>query len=451
MMDARTLLPHLITAALDAVEPRRAVHRVLHRDENRLTVGAQTYTIEAPTRLFVVGMGKAAARMALAVHEKAGDLITDGLVITKYGHATAPAIGRIRVREAAHPVPDEAGVAATNAMLSLLADTRPDDLVLVLVSGGGSALLVAPAPGLRLADLQQTTDLLLASGATIHELNTVRKHLSAVKGGQLARHAAPAHVETLIISDVVGDDLDVIASGPTVPDPTTFADAKAVLERYGLWERVPPAVRHHLNAGCAGHLPETPKPGDPVFERVRNYLIARNADAAQAAAEEAERAGWHAQVLTTFLQGEAREVGRVVAALGQQIARYDTPLPTPACLILGGETTVTVRGNGIGGRNQELALAAALAIEGWERLLIATFATDGGDGPTEAAGGVVDGATTQAIRTAGIDPRRALDNNDSYHALHAAHALIVTGPTGTNVTDLVFVLVDRLPTQKRPH
>lgn len=440
-MRAQALLPHLIRAALDAVDPARAVQRALKRDGNTLIINGHAYTIAPPSRLFIVGMGKAAARMAAAVHTIAGDLITQGCVITKYGHTNAET-GRIRVYEAAHPVPDEAGVAATHAMLTMLADTRPDDLVLVLVSGGGSALLVAPAPGLTLADLQQTTNLLLASGATIHELNTVRKHLSAVKGGQLARHAAPASVETLIISDVVGDDLDVIASGPTVPDPTTFADAKAVLERYGLWAHIPPAVRDHLLAGVEGHIPETPKPGDPIFERVRNHIIARNADAALAAAAEAQRHGWHAHVLTTFLQGEAREVGRVVAALGQQIVRYDAPLAAPACLILGGETTVTLRGTGTGGRNQELALSAALAIEGWPRLLIASFATDGGDGPTDAAGGLVDGNTAAIIRTAGIAPRHALDNNDSYHALRAANALITTGPTGTNVCDLVFVLVD---------
>ncbi len=441
VMRAKALFPLLIRAALDAVEPARAVQQALHRDGTTLTIQGHSYTITPPARLFVVGMGKAAARMAAAVHAIAGDLITDGCVITKYGH-TKGETGRIRVYEAAHPVPDDTGVAATHAMLALLGDTRPDDLVLVLVSGGGSALLVAPAPGLTLADLQQITNLLLASGATIHELNTVRKHLSAVKGGQLARHAAPAWVETLLISDVVGDDVDVIASGPTIPDPTTFADAKAVLERYGVWAHVPPAVRRHLHDGIAGKVPETPKPGDPIFDRVRNHIIARNADAAFAAATEAQRHGWHAHVLTTFLQGEAREVGRVVAALGQQITRYDTPVAAPACLILGGETTVTLRGNGTGGRNQELALSAALAIEGWPRLRIASFATDGGDGPTDAAGGLVDGNTATRIRAAGIDPRQALDDNDSYHALRAANALITTGPTGTNVCDLVFVLVD---------
>ncbi len=433
------LVPELVQAALRAADPAAAVQRAVRLEDDLLHVADKTYDLNRVRHVYAVGAGKASATMAQALEEMLGERLTGGIIVTKYGYARPTR--RVTVREAGHPIPDEAGVQATRELLDLVDQADVDDLVLALISGGGSALLVAPAEGLTLEDIQATTDLLLASGATINELNAVRKHLSAIKGGQLARRVAPARLVTLIVSDVVGDPLDVIASGPTVPDPTTFADAWDVLVRFGLLERVPAPVRAHLQEGRAGRRPETPKPGDPLFERVHNAIIASNRQAAEAAAVRATELGYHALVLTTFLEGEAREVGTVLAALARELASHDRPVPRPACLVLGGETTVTVRGPGKGGRNQEMALSAALRLDGLPNTVVATLATDGGDGPTDAAGGIVDGHTMMLARQRGVDVRGALARNDSYRALDALGALLKTGPTGTNVNDLAFVIV----------
>lgn len=434
----RDLVNQLVAAALHAADPAAAVRRTVRLDGDMLHVADRSYDLRRVRHLYAIGAGKASATMAQALEEILGNRLAGGVVVTKYGYACPTR--RVRVYEAGHPVPDEAGVRATREILALADQAGPDDLVLALISGGGSALLVAPAEGLTLADIQATTDALLTSGATINELNAVRKHLSAVKGGQLARRVAPARLVTLIVSDVVGDPLDVIASGPTVPDPTTFAEAWDVLVRFGLLDRVPPAVRLYLQEGVAGGRPETPKPGDPIFAGVHNVIVASNRQAAEAAARRATELGYHAVVLTTFLEGEAREVGTVLAALARELATFDRPLPRPACLVCGGETTVTVRGNGIGGRNQEIALSAALRLEGLPNVVVATLATDGGDGPTDAAGGIVDGETMRVARQRGVDVRAALARNDSYRALEALDALLRTGPTGTNVNDLAFVI-----------
>ncbi len=433
------LVPELVQAALRAADPAAAVQRAVRLEDDLLHVADKTYDLNRVRHVYAVGAGKASATMAQALEEMLGERLTGGIIVTKYGYARPTR--RVTVREAGHPIPDEAGVQATRELLDLVDQADVDDLVLALISGGGSALLVAPAEGLTLEDIQATTDLLLASGATINELNAVRKHLSAIKGGQLARRVAPARLVTLIVSDVVGDPLDVIASGPTVPDPTTFADAWDVLARFGLLERVPAPVRAHLQEGRAGRRPETPKPGDPLFERVHNAIIASNRQAAEAAAVRATELGYHALVLTTFLEGEAREVGTVLAALARELASHDRPVPRPACLVLGGETTVTVRRPGKGGRNQEMALSAALRLDGLPNTVVATLATDGGDGPTDAAGGIVDGHTMMLARQRGVDVRGALARNDSYRALDALGALLKTGPTGTNVNDLAFVIV----------
>jgi hydroxypyruvate reductase len=341
--------------------------------------------------------------------------------------------------EAGHPIPDQAGVEGTQRMADLLAGATERDLVLAVLSGGGSALLVLPAPGLTLADLQDTTDLLLRSGATIVELNAVRKHLSQIKGGGLARLAGRAPVVSLILSDVVGDPLDVIAAGPTAPDPTTFAEAWAVVERYGLVERLPEGTRRHLQAGLDGDLPDTPKPDDPLFERVHNLLVGNNRLAAEAAVEAARANGLNALLLSTYVEGEARQVARVAAALAKEMVAHGRPAPLPACLVWGGETTVTVRGQGKGGRNQELALAAALALEGLPQVLLVALGTDGTDGPTDAAGAVATGKTINRARSLGLDPVAHLENNDAYPFFHALNDLILTGPTGTNVNDLMFL------------
>ncbi len=438
MPSPRELVGHLVQAALKAADPEAAVRRAVRLEGERLHVAGRTYDVRRLANIHVIGAGKASATMARAVEGILGDRLAGGVVITKYGYARPTR--RVAVREAGHPVPDEAGVRATREVVALASRAGPDDLVLALISGGGSALFVAPAEGLTLRDLQETTALLLRAGATIHELNAVRKHLSAVKGGQLARHVAPARLVALIVSDVVGDSLDVIASGPTVPDPTTFSEAWQVITRHGLAEQVPPAVRQRLQEGVAGRVPETPKPGDPIFKAVQNAVVAGNRQAAEAAAERARQLGYRALVLTTFLEGEAREVGTVLAALAREMATFDRPLPRPACLVLGGETTVTVRGDGLGGRNQEMALSAALRLEGLADVVVATLATDGGDGPTDAAGGIVDGHTVRLARERHVNVREALARNDSFHALEALDALLRTGPTGTNVNDLAFVI-----------
>jgi hydroxypyruvate reductase len=345
----------------------------------------------------------------------------------------------VRILEANHPIPDAAGVEATRSIASLLAEADDRDLVLCVISGGGSALLTLPADGITLDDLQRTTNILLRSGATINEINAVRKHLDQVKGGGLARLAAPATVVALVLSDVVGNPLDAIASGPTVPDTTTWSDAADVLRRYGLWDLVPRAITDRIQAGLDERLPDTPKPEDSVFARVRTYIVGSNLQACRAAAIEAERLGLRSLVLTTYVEGEAREVARVLAALLQEVHASGHPLPRPCCLVAGGETTVTVRGTGKGGRNQELALAASWPLRGIPRVLLASIGTDGSDGPTEAAGALVDGTTLDRAAKLGLDAAHHLAENDAYPFFDRLGDLIRTGPTNTNVNDLFLL------------
>ena len=383
--------------------------------------------------LLVFGCGKASGAMAAAVERTLGRRITEGLVVVKDGYTVPTA--RVILREAGHPVPDARGQAAAEEIVRRVRSAGADDAVLFLVSGGGSALTPAPVRPITLAEKQETTRLLLGAGATINELNAVRKHLSLFKGGQLARAAAPATLISLILSDVIGDPLDVIASGPTAPDPTTFADALAVLERRGVGYLVPNAVRARLEAGARGEVEETPKPGDPAFERVTNVVIGNNALVVDAAAAEARRLGYRAEVLTRSLQGEAREVALELVARARA-------LPPRSCLIAGGETTVTVRGRGRGGRCQEFALAAALQLRRDDRVIVLAAGTDGTDGPTDAAGGIADAETVARGECAGQAARRALDDNDAYTFLSAAGDLIVSGPTNTNLLDLYLLLRD---------
>lgn len=433
-------------AALEAVEPGSAVFRNLLREGNMLRVPGHDGTIPFE-RVLICAAGKAAVPMAAAAIRVLGeDLVAQrrlgGVVVTKAGHAvghTLPPV--VDVLEAGHPIPDAAGLRAGSAVIELLASATATDLVLVLLSGGASALLPAPPVGLPLEDLQVTTDLLLRAGATIVELNAVRKHLSRIKGGQLARLAVPARVLVLVLSDVVGDPLDVIASGPTAPDPTTYADALAILERYEILSRVPGSVVSDLRAGAEGRCPETPKPGDAIFETVTHVLVGSNRLAAEAAVKQARCMGYNSLLLTTFVEGEAREVAKVAVALAKGVHAHGHPVHAPACLVWGGETTVTVRGSGKGGRNQELALSAALGIEGLAGVAVLALATDGSDGPTDAAGAVVDGDTVRRARDLGLDPYTALANNDAYTLLNATGDLLRLGPTGTNVNDILIMLV----------
>ena len=426
-MDLHAAAIELQKVALAAVEPAAAVRRHVRREGDVLVVVGRLYDLGDYARVFVVGGGKAAVSMAAAIAEILGERLAEGVVVTKHEHARGRSIPGIQVIEAGHPVPDQSSVRGARAVADLVARATERDLVVCLISGGGSALLTLPVPGLTLAELQSLTDALLRCGATINEVNTVRKHCSGIKGGNLVRLAAPAQVVTLVLSDVVGDPLDVIASGPTVPDTTTVADAREVLARYGISTALP--------------LQETPKPVDAIFDKVQNVVVGSNRLAALAAVNRARELGFGALLLSTYVEGEAREAGRVAAALAKGIRAHGDPLSPPACLVWGGETTVTVRGDGLGGRNQELALAAALALDGWRDVLIMALATDGNDGPTDAAGAIVTGETLPRARERGLDARTALEANDSYHFFDALGGLIRTGPTGTNVNDLLFVLV----------
>ena len=427
----------VLAAALKAVDPAQAVRNCVRREGPRLMVGDNVYDLDSFKRILVVGAGKASGPMAQALEEILGDQLAGGVVNVKEGYAVPTQ--KIELIEAAHPVPDENGLRGTERILQLATDAGEDDLVFCLISGGGSALMELPAGRIMLDDLQQLTDQLLRSGATINEVNTIRKHISQVKGGGLARAAAPATLIALILSDVVGNPLDFIASGPTVPDTTTFQDAWNLLRKFGLQDTIPERVRAQLEGGLKQTIPETPKEGDPIFAHTASVLVGSNEIAARAALDAARELEYNAILVTTWVEGEAREVAKVMAGVAKGLIRHHSPLPPPACVIFGGETTVTVRGEGKGGRNQEMALAASLALDGWEEVAVMAVGTDGTDGPTDAAGGIADGAVIARARALDLDPLAYLDRNDSYLFLQQTDALIVTGPTNTNVNDLVFV------------
>ena len=421
-------------AAVQAAAPREAVLRRLRLSRNTLIAGRKHYRLNAFRNIYVVGTGKASARMAQAVEHLLGKRISGGLINVKYGHAAT--LGRIRINAGGHPIPDSNGQAGAQQIAEILRQASSDDLVICLISGGASALLPLPATPVTLEDKRETTRLLLECGANIHEINCVRKHISEVKGGQLAKLAHPAVVLTLILSDVVGDDLDVIGSGPTVPDRSTFADARNIIEKYGLKDRIPRTVAERLGKD----VPETPKPGDPIFAKVQNLVVGSNSLAVQAAARQARALGFHTLVLSTFIEGEARQIARVHAAIAKELRASGRPARLPACVISGGETTVTIRGIGLGGRNQEFALAAAMDIAGLEDVVILSAGTDGIDGPTDAAGAIADGTTVTRAEALGHHPAEFLAHNDSYHFFECLGDLIKTGPTETNVADIQIVL-----------
>jgi len=439
VQDLRKAALGIFDAAVRAVDPGEAIHRRVVRDGNHLRLGQRTVDLGAVRHLVVVGLGKAGASMAAAVEEILGDRIVRGVVVTKYGHIQPTK--KIRLHEAGHPVPDDAGIAGAQAILDQVKGLGSEDLVLVLISGGGSALTPAPVEGVTLAEKQALTKTLLACGADIREMNMLRKHISRIKGGQLARAASPARVVTLILSDIVGDPLDAIASGPTVPDPTTYADALGILEKYRIRGEIPASIRSHLEAGARGEIPETPKPNDPLFSRVNSLMVASNIQALEAAKSEACALGLTPIILSSFIEGETREIARMHAALAREVRASGNPLKPPLCIITGGETTVTLRGKGKGGRNQEFALAGALDIAGLPDVVILSAGTDGTDGPTDAAGAIVDGETVSRAIAKGLSPRAALDTNDAYPFFQQLGDLIITGPTKTNVMDVRLVLV----------
>lgn len=448
----RTKFVQILQKALESVEPYRAVATRLTVERDLLRVSDQSYYLgnNVPgnfSRIFVIGAGKAGVPMAQAIRDKLGSYIHGGWVVVK---DTGEDVGfeadngAIQIVQSAHPVPDQRGVDAARQIEQIAQQAGEHDLVIALISGGGSALLADVAAPISLVDLQMLTSLLLACGATINEINTLRKHCSTLKGGQLARVVYPATLITLVLSDVVGSPLDVIASGPTVPDSSSWQDAWAVVEKYGLASQLPQPIYQRLQNGLAGRIEDTPKPGDPLFARTQTVVIADNRIAALAAKAEAERQGYNTLLLSTFVEGEAAEVAKVVTALAKEIKDSGHPLAPPACLILGGETTVTL-GNGPigkGGRNQELALAAALRIEGINGVTIVSLATDGNDGPTDSAGAIIDGGTVARGQAGALHATAHLRDHNAYPFLQQTGDLLVSGATQTNVNDLIFVFVE---------
>jgi len=438
VQELKSTAQRIMSAALRAADPAAAVARTLARGAGGFLVNGRRCPVEG--KLYLVAVGKASQGMAAAALGILGESVTEAIVVSPrgYGRTLEASPPRISLLETGHPVPDEKGIAAAHRVSALVAGMGERDTCIVLLSGGGSSLLPLPLPPVTLSEKMETTALLLDSGADIREINTVRKHISAIKGGRLAERAR-GRIVTLAISDVVGDSIDSIASGPTVRDPTAFADAREILARYRLLERVPAAVRRTIEDGVAGRVPETPK---DLPARHEALVIASNRIAVEAAMREASACGFAPLLLTTFLAGEAREAGRLIAEIAREARASARPIAAPACIVAGGETTVTVTGGGKGGRNQEIALAAAVELAGESGILITSFATDGREGTTEAAGGYASADTLAAGMRAGLDPRACLADNDSHSFLSAAGECIVTGATGTNVNDITFALID---------
>lgn len=433
--DARTIFD----AGVAAADSYGAIGRHVSIANRVLSVAGKNYDLDDYRRIFVVGAGKASARMARALEDLLGDRIRGGIINVQHGYAVP--LRAITVNEASHPLPDQAGHDGARAIMELAQDAGREDLIFCLISGGGSALLPCPVDGITLDEKCTTTQALLDCGATIQEINAIRKHISKVKGGRLASLALPATVISLVLSDVVGDALESIASGPTVADSTTFADCLGIIEKYGIRRRVPPTVWQLLQRGASGALQETPKAGDPVFTNVQNVIVGSNHLALEAARRSAQALGYSSLLLSCFIEGEATIVAALHAAIAKEIIATGNPVAKPACILSGGETTVTMRGSGLGGRNQEFTLAAAVQIAGLGNVMILSGGSDGIDGPTDAAGAVADGTTLTRARQIGLDAHSFLRNNDSYRFFEPLGDLLVTGPTFTNVMDLRVLLV----------
>lgn len=431
----------VLRAALESADPYRAVQRNCRGEGKAFVLGEERFESEDLGRVRVISIGKAAYAMAGAIHAFLGGRIDVGWVLAKQAPLVEVHLSpRWHLLKGDHPVPGQGSLESSLRIWNALGNSSPNDLTVCLISGGGSALFCLPREGLSLEDVRETTTALLRAGADIAEINTVRKHLEVNKGGGLARRLYPGRVVTFLLSDVIDAGEDNIASGPTLPDPTTFGDALEVLEHYGLLAGVPPGVVELLRLGAAGDIQETPKPGDEVFVRTSSLVIGSNRIAAEAAVAEARRHGFHSALGTTFLEGEASTVGLTLAALLKQMAQGGGLLPRPACTVFGGETTVTVRGQGKGGRNLELALGAVQKLAGVSGARLVSFATDGEDGPTDAAGAVVSGETYARGLAAGLDVRDSLARNDSYSYFGTIDGLIKSGPSGTNVNDLCLLI-----------
>jgi glycerate 2-kinase len=425
--------------SLRAVDPFYAIKKRVKFVEDNLCIGNSLYRLKNTKRILVIGAGKASAQMALAIENILGSRICQGTVVTKRGYV-AP-LKRIKLVEGGHPLPDQRGIDGTKRILKLTSNLDENDLVICLISGGGSALLVSPVPGINLKDKKELTDQLLKCGANIKEINTIRKHISQVKGGRLAQLAHPAYVITLILSDVIGNKIDSIASGPTAPDTTTFPDCLKIVQKYKLKDKIPPSIYEHLEKGREGRIKETPKPGDPIFKKVRNFIIGSNSLALKAAKQKAEDLGFNTIILSRPVSGDTTRAAVQHANLAKRVQEKGDPVSPPACLVSGGETTVKIRGEGLGGRNQEFVLVGGVKIAGRKNVVMLSAGTDGTDGPTDAAGAICDGKTIKRALQKGFDAKQYLHNNDSYHFFQKLGDLLKTGPTNTNVMDIHLILV----------
>ncbi|MFP3952104.1 MAG: glycerate kinase [Candidatus Bathyarchaeia archaeon] len=431
---------HILEKALMAIDPKKAVMNKVRRVGDKIEVMEEEINLDEYSDIYVIGGGKAGGEMAEALEYILGERITEGYINILSGTKADYSTKRITLNEASHPVPDERGLQGVRMMLGLAEKAKESDLIFVLISGGGSALMPSPAEGIPLDDLRSVTRLFLMSGATINELNAVRKHISSFKGGLLAQKCHPARVYSLILSDVVGDPLDTIASGPTAPDSTTYNVAVEALKRRGIWGETPESIKDRLDKGRVGAIDETPKIDNPVFDKVKNIVLAGNATAAEAAMEASKELSYNSMILSTLIEGEARHVGTCLAGIVRELSKYDRPIEKPASIIVGGETTVHVTGEGVGGRNQELVLSAAHRLGGIE-CVVASLATDGIDGPTDSAGAIVDGYTESRAHEGDYHLEKYLEDNDSNTFFRKLGDVIITGPTGTNVNDLVVMLV----------
>lgn len=438
-MDLKESARKIFLHAIKAADPYTGVKNAVNLAEDNITIAGEIYPFDKFTRVIVIGAGKASARMGRAVEDVLGESVSDGWINTKYGHGVP--LSRIKVHECGHPVPDESGVEGTRRIVDLLKSADEHTLVISLLSGGGSALMPAPVEGITLEEKQEVTRLLLNAGASIGELNAVRKHLSIIKGGGMARLASPARLHVLILSDVIGDKLDTIASGPAVYDRSTFRDCIDICTKYHCMNSLPTGVRQRFLSGADGDIPETAKEGDAFLSCALNTLIGNNRLSVEAARKKAVEMGYNTVLLTTVLEGEAAETGTFFASMASEIITSGNPVPKPACVIAGGETTVTVKGDGKGGRNQEMALSAAVRLSGFSGVAFLSGGTDGTDGPTDAAGGVVDGNTVNMGNDLNLDIHEYLRRNDSYNYLEKVGGLVKTGPTGTNVMDIQILLV----------
>lgn len=438
--ELRKCAKNIFNYALEAVKPTKLIRENIKLEGQTLKVAKRRYNLKDISNIYLIAVGKASALMAKTLEGILGKRLSGGVAVVKYGHGLS--LKKVKVIEAAHPVPDKKSVEAANAVLKLASKAGKKDLVFCLLSGGGSALLCGLPGGVTVNEIRALTKLLLASGADIKEINTIRKHVSLVHGGRLASAIYPAFLINLIISDVVGNPLNMIASGPTVPDGSTFKDAVDVLNKYNLAKKVPLSILKHLERGVKGKVHEGPYKGDQCFKRSHTLLLGSNAIALEAAERRAKDLGFNVMILSSSITGEAREVAKVLVSMAKEVSESGRPLPRPACLLAGGETTVTIKGKGLGGRNQELALAAALELEEYNNIVVLSGGTDGTDGPTDADGAVVDGSTCHRARKRyRLYAADYLNRNDSYHFFRKAGGHIITGPTQTNVMDIMIALV----------